>query len=119
MQKTDQIINSLIRQLAHYMRKSWEMESSSKTLEQEREEHSSQFEKMRADLRESSQQNAELKEFISDYKQQIEDMENRLEQMEGQRKKQKETVDNLMSENLELKKEISRLKGNNENNQEE
>src|SRR6056297_1059259 len=108
MNKTDRTINSLIRQLAQYMRKSWEMESSSRTLEQEREENTSQFEKMRSDLRESSQQNAELKEFISDYKQQIEDMESRLQKMEEQRKKQKETIDNLMSENLELKKEISK-----------
>ncbi|MCF8337480.1 MAG: hypothetical protein K9I74_05800 [Bacteroidales bacterium] len=117
MQKTDRIINALVRQLAQYMRKNWEIENSNKYVEQEREEQTSQFEKLRSELRESSQQNAELKEFISDYKQQIEDMEQRLQSMEQQRKKQKETVDNLMAENLDLKKQIAALKG--EENQEE
>lgn len=111
MQKTDMIVNSLVRQLANYMRKKWELENSSKSVEQEREQQTSEAEKIQTELEETKRQNTELKEFISDYKQQIEQMESRLEKMEQQRKKQKETVDNLMAENLDLKKQIASFKG--------
>lgn len=107
MVKSKELTSRLTQDLARLMKEKQQLEEASKQVVQERDHNSSTFEKLREDLREVSRQNAELKEFITDYKQQVEEMEARLQKMAEQRKKQKETIDSLMEENLELKKQLA------------
>lgn len=111
MSKTDEIASKLIKDVATLMKQKNELEEASQGVAQERDQNSTTFDKLRSDLREASRQNAELKDFIADYKQQVEEMEERLNKMAGQRKKQKETIDSLMEENLELKKQLAEKSG--------
>lgn len=107
MSRAQDISSKLVKDVARLVREKQKLENSTREVEFERDQNTSTFDKLRSDLREVSKQNSELKEFIADYKQQVEEMEERLEKMADQRKKQKETIDSLMEENLELKKQLA------------
>jgi len=103
-------IDSLVRKVANYIVRNIELERDATLVESERAKSSDLLDRMRYELREMSKKNVELEEFISDYKVQIEDMESRINKMEEQYKNKKETIKNLMAENLELKKQVNELK---------
>ncbi len=107
MANSDQLASQLIRDVASVIKRKNALEKASQEGDKTREEDSATFDKLKQDLREASRQNSELKDFIADYKQQLEQMEDRLNKMDDQRKKQKETIDNLMEENLNLKKRLA------------
>jgi len=107
MANSDQIASQLIRDMASVIKRKNALEKASEEGEKTNREDSATFDKLKQDLRESSRQNTELKDFIADYKQQLEQMEERLNKMDEQRRKQKETIDNLMEENLDLKKKLA------------
>lgn len=107
MSRAQDISSKLVKDVASLVREKQKLENSTREVEFERDQNTSAFDKLRSDLRDVSKQNSELKEFIADYKQQVEEMEERLEKMAEQRNKQKETIDSLMEENLELKKQLA------------
>lgn len=107
MSRAQDISSRLIKDVARVVRENQKLSTATREVEQERDQNTSTFDKLKTDLRDVSRQNSELKEFIADYKQQVEEMEQRLQKMADQRKKQKETIDSLMEENLELKKQLA------------
>jgi chromosome segregation ATPase len=119
MSKADELRSKLVKDVATLIKQKNELEKASQDVAQERDQNTTTFDKLRSDLREASRQNAELKDFIADYKQQVEEMEERLNKMAEQRKKQKETIDSLMEENLELKKQLAGKSANKDDADEE
>ncbi|MEA3505733.1 MAG: hypothetical protein U9R32_11145 [Bacteroidota bacterium] len=110
MTNTNARIESLITKVANYVGRNSELEEDAGFVESEQAKLTDMLDRLRNELRESSKRNVELEEFISDYKEQIQDMESRINKMDEQYKAKKETIKNLMTENLDLKKQIAELK---------
>ncbi|MDZ7777903.1 MAG: hypothetical protein U5L09_20950 [Bacteroidales bacterium] len=79
MSKADELTSKLVKDVATLIKQKNELEKASQDVAQEREWDPTTFDKLRSDLRETSRQNAELKDFIADYQPQVEEMEEKVE----------------------------------------